>query len=148
MDVDTFAVERPNPSRLTIPTTVVTTIWFVAQSDVPQGPILGETIHFTLIRLFLLSVIAGLATFTIRMLRAYLHIAEKNRHRVRVANSMESFLQSTVEPEQRDLILAKLTDSIVNFGDSGLVREREEHSSTMSGDLIGRIVSAISGKGG
>lgn len=102
-----------------------------------------ETIHFTLIRLFLLSVIAGLATFTIRMLRACLHIAEENRHRVRVANSMESFLQSTVEPEQRGLILAKLADSIVNFGDSGLVREREDHLSTMSGDLIGRIVSAM-----
>ena len=101
-----------------------------------------------LIKVFILSTIAGTATFSFRMLRAHLHIAEKNRHRVRVANSVASFVESAVDKSQRDLILSKLADAIVNFGDSGLVQnERDDHSATMSGDVIGRIVAAISRKG-
>ena len=83
------------------------------------------------------------------MLRAHLHLAEKNRHREHVANCIGSFIQAAADQSQRDLILAKLTDSIVSNGDSGLVQhEREDHSSTMSGELMGRILAAISGKGG
>ena len=101
-----------------------------------------------LIKVFILSTIAGTATFSFRMLRAHLHIAEKNRHRVRVANSVASFVESAADKSQRDLILSKLADAIVNYGDSGLVQhERDDHSATMSGDVIGRIVAAISGKG-
>lgn len=107
-----------------------------------------ESLPGAVLRLFLLSVLAGMATFTFRMLRAHLHIAEKNRHRVRVANSIDSFLQSTSDPSQRDLIFAKLLDSIVSYGDSGLVQhEVADRSSPMSGDLAGRILAAISGKG-
>ena len=107
-----------------------------------------ESLPGAVLRLFLLSVLAGMATFTFRMLRAHLHIAEKNRHRVRVANSIDSFLQSTSDPSQRDLIFAKLVDSIVSYGDSGLVQhEIDDRSSPMSGDLVGRIIAAISGKG-
>lgn len=107
-----------------------------------------ESLPGVVLRLFLLSVLAGMATFTFRMLRAHLHIAEKNRHRVRVANSIDSFLQSTSDPSQRDLIFAKLVDSIVSYGDSGLVQhEVEDRSSPMSGDLVGRILAAMSGKG-
>ena len=107
-----------------------------------------ESLPGAVLRLFLLSVLAGMATFTFRMLRAHLHIAEKNRHRVRVANSIDSFLQSTSDPSQRDLIFAKLVDSIVSYGDSGLVQhEVDDRSSPMSGDLVGRILAAMSGKG-
>lgn len=107
-----------------------------------------ESLPEAVLRLFLLSVLAGIATFTFRMLRAHLHIAEKNRHRVRVANSIDSILQSTSDPSQRDLIFAKLVDSIVSYGDSGLVQhEVDDRSSPMSGDLAGRILAAISGKG-
>ena len=105
-------------------------------------------LYHTLLRLLVLSAIAGTATFAFRMLRAHLHLAEKNKHRVRVANSVESFVQSALEPAQRDLILARLVDSIVIFGDSGLVQHDEnDRSSPMSGDVIGRIVAAISSKG-
>ena len=105
-------------------------------------------LYHTLLRVLVLSAIAGLAAFVFRMLRAHLHIAERNRHRIRVANSVESFVQSALEPAQRDLILARLTDAIVSFGDSGLVKQDgDERSSPMSGDLVGRIVAAISNRG-
>ena len=105
-------------------------------------------LYHTLLRILVLSAIAGTAAFTFRMLRAHLHLAEKNKHRVRVANSVESFVQSALEPAQRDLILARLVDSIVIFGDSGLVQhDEDDRSSPMSGDVIGRIVAAISSKG-
>ena len=105
-------------------------------------------LYHTLLRVIVLSAIAGTAAFAFRMLRAHLHLAEKNKHRVRVANSVESFVQSALEPAQRDLILARLVDSIVIFGDSGLVKhDEDDRSSPMSGDVIGRIVAAISSKG-
>ena len=71
-------------------------------------------------------------------------MAAKNRHRVRVANSMEGFIQSALEPPQRDLILAKLVEAIVDFGETGLVRrDGDERSSVSSADLIGRLVAAV-----
>ena len=55
-------------------------------------------------------------------------MSEKNRHRQRVANSMEAFVQSAVTPEQRDLILSQLVESIVQFGHSGLVQREDDYA--------------------
>ena len=94
------------------------------QWELPTGAEWPVALYHTLLRVLALSAIAGMAAFGFRMLRAHLHLAEKNRHRVRVANCIESFVQSALEPVQRDLILAKLVDSIVSFGDSGLIHLR------------------------
>ena len=121
---------------------------FIAFWPLPETEQWPVALYHTLLRVLILSAVVGIATFTLKMFRAYLHIAEKNRHRLRVANSVESFVQSALEPAQRDLILAKLTDSIVSFGDSGLVQQTtEDRSGTMSGDLMGRVVAALSSKG-
>ena len=95
-----------------------------------------------LLRVFVLSALAGEATFTLRMLRAHLHIAEKNRHRIRVARCVGSFLMAASGPGQRDQILATLTNAIVDYGDSGLIQHgRDASSSTMPGNTLGRIIS-------
>ena len=75
-------------------------------------------------------------------------MAEKNKHRVRVANSVESFVNSALESQQRDLILTKLIEAIVDFGDSGIIRSEKDDggSPAISGELIGRILSALSSK--
>ena len=118
------------------------------QWELPAGAEWPVALYHTLLRVLALSAIAGIAAFGFKVLRAHLHLAEKNRHRVRVANCVESFVQSALEPAQRDLILAKLVDSIVSFGDSGLIQHGgDDRSSPMSGDVIGRIVAAISSKG-
>lgn len=103
-------------------------------------------VYHTVLRVFVLSAAGAAATFCLRIFRAHMHMVEKNRHRVRVANSVESFVNAALEPQQRDLLLAKLAEAIVDFGDSGIIRgDKEESSSTVvSGELLGRILAALS----
>ena len=122
-------------------------LMFLAEPPAGKEVFSAASLYFTLTRLFLLSTLASGSAFAFKMLRVHLHMTEKNRHRVRVANSVEGFVQSAGDPAQRDLILAKMTDAIVNFGDSGLVQhDREEGTPTTSNDLVGRVVAALSGK--
>ncbi|MBZ5638009.1 MAG: hypothetical protein LAO51_04540 [Acidobacteriia bacterium] len=114
----------------------------------PKGEAWPVALYHTLLRMIVLSAAAGFSTFCLRMLRAHIHMSEKNKHRVRVANSVESFVNSAVDPQQRDLILAKLAEAIVDFGDSGLIRHEHDDtgSPALSGDTIGRILSALSSR--
>jgi hypothetical protein len=114
----------------------------------PQSDQWVVHLYHAILRLVVLSALAGFVAFSARMLRAHLHMAEKNRHRVRVANSVESFVNSALDPQQRDLILAKVVEAIVDFGDSGLLKhEAEEMASPVtSGEMMGRILAALSPK--
>ena len=116
----------------------------------PPNCLWPEALYHTLLRILILTAVAGVLSFSIRVFRAHLHMVEKNEHRVRVANSIESFVNSAIEPQQRDLILAKLVESIVDFGDSGMIRHEKDDagSSTMSADFVGRILSSLASKKG
>ncbi len=105
-------------------------------------------LYHTVIRVFVLSAVGAISAFTFRMLRAHMHMAEKNRHRVRIANSAESFVNAALEPQQRDLLLAKIAEAIIDFGDSGIIKgDRDDHeSAVISGDLLGRILAAVTRK--
>lgn len=120
---------------------IVFMYWPLPDSD--NWPV---ALYHTLLRVFVLSAGGAAVTACVRLFRAHLHMVEKNRHRVRVANSIESFVNSALEPQQRDLLLAKLAEAVIDFGDSGIIKsERDEpKSSTMSGDLVGRILAALS----
>ena len=85
-----------------------------------------QLIYYGAIKISVLTVIATTTAFCLKILRAHLHMSEKNRHRQRVANSMEAFVQSAITPEQRDLILSQLVESIVQFGHSGLVQREDD----------------------
>ena len=114
---------------------IITTLLFLVCGS-------NGTLADGLLRVFVLSALAGATTFTLRMLRAHLHIAEKNRHRIRVARCVGSFLMAASDPGQRDQILSKLTDAIVDYGDSGLIPHgRDASSSTMPGNTLGKVVS-------
>lgn len=114
----------------------------------PGAGLWPVALYHTLLRVFVLSATGAVSTFTFRMLRAHMHMAEKNRHRVRIANSVEGFVNSAVEPQQRDLLLAKLAEAIIDFGESGIIRgERDEHESTVvSADMLGRILATLTRK--
>ena len=116
----------------------------------PDGDNWPVALYHTLLRIFVLSAAGAAVTVCVRLFRAHLHMAEKNRHRVRVANSIESFVNSALEPQQRDLLLAKFAEAVIDFGDSGIIKnERDEPtSSTTSGDLAGRILAALSARRG
>ena len=87
-----------------------------------------QVFYHSAIKVSILTAIATTAAFCLKILRAHLHMSEKNRHRQRVANSMEAFVQSAVTPEQRDLILSQLVESIVQFGHSGLVQREDDYA--------------------
>jgi hypothetical protein len=109
-----------------------------------------HALYHTVLRAFVLSAVGASATFSFRILRAHLHMVEKNRHRVRVANSVESFVNSALDPQQRDLILARLAEAIIDFGDSGIIKGEKDDigSGAVSGELVGRILAALTPKRG
>ena len=125
---------------------LVLPIGFMFWWPLPDADNWSVALYHTLLRVFMLSASGAAVTVCVRLFRAHLHMVEKNRHRVRVANSIESFVNSALEPQQRDLLLAKLAEAVIDFGDSGIIKnERDEPtSSTTSGDLAGRILAALS----
>ena len=102
-----------------------------------------QVIYHSAIRVSILTAIGTAAAFCLKILRAHLHMSEKNRHRQHVANSMGAFVESAVTPEQRDLILSQLVESIVQFGNSGLVQREDEnvYRPKMTIDSITRTLS-------
>ncbi len=89
----------------------------------------GETksiVYSSAVRITIVGALGGIIAFCLRILRAHMHLAQHNEHRQRVANSIEAFVESAITPEQRDLILAQLVDSIAHFGSSGILRKEDE----------------------
>jgi len=98
-------------------------------------------IYYTAIRITILSALAAIVAFCHKILRANMHMNEHNLHRQRITNSMAAFIESAITPEQRDLILAHLVDSIANFGHSGLLKEEDSlFSPKMTIDTITRNI--------
>lgn len=94
---------------------------------VPKGDGYLNLIYNTTIRITVLMAIGAVSAFCLRIYRAHLHMGEKNKHRQRVANSIEAFLNSTASDEQRDLILAQLVESVTQFGSSGLLAREDDN---------------------
>ena len=98
----------------------------------------GPVIYYTGIRLAILAILGTVSAFTLKIFKAHLHMHQHNLHRKRIANSMEAFVESANSKEQRDIILSHLVDSIVTFGNSGII-SREEDSSQGSKMTIDNI---------
>ena len=86
-----------------------------------------EVIYHSAIRVTILAAVGTAAAYCLKILRAHLHMSEKNRHRQRIANSIAAFVDSARTPEQRDMILSQLVDSVVQFGNSGLVHRDDDN---------------------
>ena len=103
-----------------------------------------HVIYYSAIRVSILTAIATAAAFCLKVLRAHLHMSEKNRHRQHVANSIGAFVESAITPEQRDLILSQLVESVIQFGSSGLLLREEDNAQRprMTIDSIARTFSS------
>ncbi len=96
------------------------------QVSVPLLVIAGA--YFTAIRLALIGVLGVALAVSLRMMRAYYHMAEHNEHRLRVTKSISAFVAAIRTPEQKDLGLGKLVESVTDFGDSGMLSGQGESS--------------------
>jgi hypothetical protein len=105
----------------------------------------GSAIYQTVIRVTILTAVAAIATFCLRVFRAQMHMREQNLHRKRVANSMAAFLGAASSPEQRDVILGRVVDAITAFGNSGLLTDGDETMSPAK-VILESIPRAISQK--
>ena len=97
-------------------------LWFVELDS--SGP--WQPLYYTALRLVLLTALGTFLAFCLRTLRAHSHMREQNLHRQRVANSIPSFVDSAVNPDQRDQILSQLIGAVATFGNSGLVSGRDD----------------------
>lgn len=86
-----------------------------------------QIIYKGILRFSLVAFIGTVTAFFVKMFRAHLYLREKNKHRVRVANCIEAFVNSASTEEQRDAILSQLVDSITQFGNSGLIQREDEN---------------------
>jgi hypothetical protein len=107
-----------------------------------------QVVYYTAIRITILTAVGAAATFCLRILRAQMHMSHHNRHRQRVANSMQAFVEAAITPEQRDLILAALVNAVVDFGTSGLLSKEDDaiYTPKMTIDSITRTISQAPGK--
>jgi len=97
-----------------------------SETQVPISLVVAQTAYLTAIRITLLTALGALTTFCLRMMRSSIHMAEYNDHRRRIANSISSFVEAAGTPEQRDAILLRLVDSVVQFGESGLLENEKD----------------------
>ena len=121
--------------------------WHFATADLPDQW-RWEVIYYSAVRVSILAAIGTVAAFSLRIFRAHMHMSEKNRHRQRVANSIGAFVESAVTPEQRDQILSQLVESVIQFGNSGLLQQEDDnvYRPKMTIDSIMRTLSANPGK--
>lgn len=105
----------------------------------------GLIIYKTAIRITILVSIGAVATFCLKILRSSYHMYKHNQHRQRIANSMSSFVDSAITPEQRDIILTHLVESIANFGNSGLVHGEDDNINA-SKFVVDNLIRNISPK--
>lgn len=120
---------------------IVTAKYFASVDPSQEG---WSILYYSAIRISILTAIGTAAAFCLKIFRAHLHMSEKNRHRQRIANSMGAFVESAATPEQRDLILSQLVESVVQFGNSGLLQKEDDqlYRPKMTIDSITRTLSS------
>ena len=94
-------------------------------TDIPEEWKWSILYHST-IKISILAIIGTVTSFFVKTFRAYLYMSAKNKHRIRVTNSIEAFLGTAHTADQRDLILSQLVDAVTQFGTSGLLSKEED----------------------
>jgi hypothetical protein len=81
-----------------------------------------QMIYFTFSRAVIVAALYYVATHCLSLLKSYLHIAERNSHRLMVIKSMPSLVESAKEID-REKIYYQLLSIIVNYDETGLLKE-------------------------
>lgn len=84
-----------------------------------------EIFYFTAIRITLFFALAAIISFCLKMLRANLHLMERNSHRGRLSNNLAPLL-NFASASQKDLVLKILIQEIASFGKTGLLQKEDD----------------------
>lgn len=103
-----------------------------------------EIIYHTVLRLSILTLVGTFLALSLKMLKAHLHMKQRNLHRKRLSNSIASFVESATTKEQGDAILVHLVESVASFGNSGIIG-RDEDVSKITIDNIAKTMSSVKG---
>ncbi len=114
-------------------------LWFIK----PDAKTIYDSIYFTTIRITILITIGAFTAFSLKILRAHMHMKELNKHRERLSNSLPAFVEAVTE-NQRDIIITNLVDAISSFGKSGLL-QKEDDSTSIPKIVIDTISRNLSG---
>ncbi len=119
-------------------------IYYFAQHQNLPDQWTWQILYYTAIRITFLSVIAAAAGYCFSLLKTYIQLRQRNKHRQCIANSIESFVNSALTKDQRDVIFANLVQSVISYGDSGF--EAGNSESIFSGkipiDAMTKVTSA------
>lgn len=101
--------------------------------------------YHSIVRSIALGVLLTLATYCIRMFSSYLHMYQHNEHRIRITNCIPSFVDAALTDKQSDIILARLVESVSNFGESGILKNnlRGTQPSSVTLRAISNCVSDV-----
>ncbi|MCH7619179.1 MAG: hypothetical protein IH880_05360 [Candidatus Marinimicrobia bacterium] len=114
-------------------------LWFTK----PDTETIYDSIYFTTIRITILITIGAFIAFSLKILRAHMHMKELNKHRERLSNSLPAFVEAVTE-NHRDIIITNLVDAISSFGKSGLL-QKEDDSMSIPKIVVDTMSKNISG---
>jgi hypothetical protein len=103
------------------------------------------TIYNAGIRLGLLGVLGGIMAFSLRMMRAYLHISEQHKHRSILAESVKALVEGTADEEFRKEIFRQTLHELTTFGATGFVGVKEEGGMVPDANIMIDAVKGVKG---
>ncbi|MCB4812430.1 hypothetical protein LG204_14020 [Methylovorus menthalis] len=87
-----------------------------------------------------LATFGSIAAYCLGLFRSHMHMLQHNKHRCTLANSMVTLVDAASTPEQRDIILIHLVTAISDFGNTGLIGNKDSENPKLS---IGSISPSI-----
>jgi len=108
-----------------------------------KGKVGIEIFYFTVIRITLFFALGAIISFCLKILRANLHLMERNAHKARLVNNLEPLIESAPE-NQRELVRSILIQEIASFGKTGLL-QKEDDSVLIAKSLMDTVAKAKQG---
>lgn len=103
-----------------------------------------QIVYCSIIRVTIAGAIFSLSSFCFKILKSYIHLSEKNNHRIAVIQSMANLVGAAKDDTQRNIIYTKLINIIVDFEDPGLISSDKDFKgvSSVGLDAIIKILNS------
>ena len=118
----------------------------IADSNIDTTLNVGQVIFAIFKKSLIITTSFFIITFLLKLLKSYLHIYQRNSHRLMVINSMASLVESATESE-REKIYDKLLDIIINFDKNGILKDEDQNTESADNEIILELIKKIPMKG-